>query len=81
MASTLLVPGYVDVEEVAALARFIAAINPAIPYSLLDFHPQFYLPDLPRTSRGHALRCLQAAREAGLANVRIGNIHLLSGAY
>jgi pyruvate formate lyase activating enzyme len=81
VASTLLVPGYVDVEEVAPLARFIAAIDPAIPYSLLAFHPQFYLVDLPTTSRSHALRCLKAARESGLTNVRIGNIHLLSEAY
>ncbi len=81
VVSTLLVPGYVDVEEVAPLARFIADIDVAVPYSLLAFHPQFYLEDLPTTSRSHALRCLQAAREAGLTNVRIGNIHLLSETY
>ncbi|MEW6231645.1 MAG: radical SAM protein [Chloroflexota bacterium] len=81
IASTLLVPGYVDAHEVGQLARFIAAINPQIPYALLAFHPHFYLYDLPRTSRRHAEACLQAARDAGLTNVKIGNRQLLSNAY
>jgi len=39
IASTLLVPGYVDVEEVRNLARFIASCGTDIPYVLLAFHP------------------------------------------
>jgi len=77
IASTLLVPGYVDEPEVAKLAAFISSLNPEIPYSLLAFYPQFYLNDLPTTSRLHALRCKTAAEKAGLKNVRIGNVHLL----
>ena len=81
VASTLLVPGYVDASEVGALARFIADLNPDIPYSLLAFHPQFYLHDLPVTSREHAEEALAAAKAAGLTRVRIGNVHLLGEAY
>lgn len=79
MASTLLVPGYMDVQEVEALAHFIASLNPDIPYALLAFHPQFYLDDLPTTSKSHALECQAAAQRAGLQRVKIGNIHLLGG--
>jgi pyruvate formate lyase activating enzyme len=81
IASTLLVPGYVDVQEVGQLAAFIASCNPAIPYSLLGFHPHFHIHDLPRTSVAHAEEALAAAQAAGLRNVRIGNRHLLSRAY
>jgi pyruvate formate lyase activating enzyme len=81
IASTLLVPGYVDVAEVANIARFIASINPAIPYALLGFAPQFLFPDLPRTSVSHAEDAKAAACAAGLRNVRIGNRHLLSRDY
>jgi pyruvate formate lyase activating enzyme len=73
-----LVPGYVDEEEVGSLASFIASLNPEIPYSLLGFHPNFYMDDLPRTSRRQADRCFRAAKEAGLKKVKIGNIHLLT---
>jgi pyruvate formate lyase activating enzyme len=81
VASTLLVPGYVDAEEVEHIALFIAGLNPHIPYALLAFHPHFHMYDLPRTSRRHAQECLEAAREAGLTNIRVGNLHLLSETY
>ena len=77
LANTLLVPGYIDELEVDAIARFIADLNPDIPYSLLAFHPQFYMADLPLTPKYLAERCEQIARDAGLKNVRIGNVHLL----
>jgi pyruvate formate lyase activating enzyme len=78
IANTLMVTGYVDAAEVAAIARFIAALDPDIPYSLLAFHPQFYMSDLPLTSRELAEQCRQAAMDAGLKKVRIGNMHLLT---
>ncbi len=77
IASTLLVPGYVDAREVHALASFIAALDPDIPYNLLAFHPDFLMQDLPVTGREHAFRCLDAARQAGLRRVTLGNRHLL----
>ncbi len=81
IASTLLVPGYVDAEEVGQIARFIAELDPRIPYALLAFAPHFYMPDLPRTSARHALDAERAARAAGLLDIRIGNRHLLSDDY
>ena len=81
VASTLLVPGYIDKEEVSRIAVFIASLNRDIPYALLAFHPQFMMNDLPPTSRRHAEECLEAARAQGLTNVRLGNIHLLGSDY
>ena len=63
--------------EVGRIASFIASLNPDIPYSLLAFHPQFFMSDLPTTSRLQAEECLEAAKGAGLGCVRIGNAHLL----
>jgi pyruvate formate lyase activating enzyme len=81
VASTLLVPGYVDDEEIGNLAKFIASIDKNIPYSLLAFYPHFNMRDLPTTSRAHALRALDIAKSTGLERVRMGNIHLLGAAY
>jgi pyruvate formate lyase activating enzyme len=53
VASTLLVPGYVDKEEVRRIAEFVASLNPAIPYSLLAFYPNCLMDDLPCTSSAH----------------------------
>ncbi len=78
IASTLLVPGYIDSGEVKAIASFIADLDPNIPYALLGFHGDFLMTDLPRTSWDQANRCLQAAKGAGLKRVRIGNAHILT---
>jgi pyruvate formate lyase activating enzyme len=81
VVSTLLVPGYVTASQVGQMAGFLASLDPEIPYSLLGFHPHFFMPDLPRTSVRHADEAEAAARAAGLTRVRIGNRHLLSRAY
>lgn len=75
-ATTLLVPWYVDEEEVERIAEFISSIDDGIPYSLLVFHPDFVMDDLPVTPREQVLRCLRAAKRH-LRRVNLGNVHLL----
>ena len=77
IASTLLVPGYIDAQEVKAIASFIAELDPNIPYALLGFHGDFLMKDLAPTSRKQAESCLEAAKTAGLRRVRLGNVHIL----
>ncbi|MGC8816689.1 MAG: radical SAM protein [Candidatus Hadarchaeum sp.] len=76
-ASTLLVPGYVDDEEIRSLASFIADLDSTIPYSLLAFHPLHHMEDMPFTKKEDAERFLEICREEGLQKVRIGNPWLL----
>jgi len=76
-ASTLLVPGYVNTEEVESIAGFIAEIGSRIPYTLLAFYPHYIIDDLPTTTREQANKCYRIAGKY-LENVRIGNINLLS---
>jgi len=76
VASTLLVPGYIDAQEVSDIANFIAEVDADIPYCLLAFHPHFKMRDLPQTSRAQAYTCLEAAQNH-LNRVRLGNIWLL----
>lgn len=77
VASTLLIPGYIEEKEVYSIASFIASIDPNIPYSLLGFYPHFHMRDLPLTSRKEAEECYRAAKKAGLKRVRLANEHLL----
>jgi len=73
----LLVSGYIDMEEIENIAKFISEIDPNIPYTLLAFYPCYVMNDLTTTNRKQALECQKAA-EKHLNKVRIGNIHLLS---
>jgi pyruvate formate lyase activating enzyme len=77
VASTLLVPTFIDPEQVGKIATFIASLNPHIPYALLAFAPNFYMNDLPCTSSRLAWEAEADARAVGLTNVQIGNRHLL----
>ncbi len=78
VASILLIPGYIGVAEVRRICEFIAKCDSSIPTALLGFYPHHAMKDLPRTSLRHANSALLEAQEAGLSNVRIGNVHLLS---
>ncbi|MEM1573880.1 MAG: radical SAM protein [Candidatus Methanomethylicaceae archaeon] len=75
--STLLIPGYIDVEEIKGIAEFISSINPNIPYTLLGFYGCYLMEDLPRTSKTLAFKCREIALKY-VNNVSIGNIWLLS---
>lgn len=78
IASTLMVPGYIDAREISFIAGLIAKLGPTIPHSLLGFHPDYRMTDLPPTSREQALECVAAARQAGLLRVKVGNVHGIS---
>ena len=75
-ACTLLVPGYVNHEEIEQIANFISEIDDEIPYSLLIFHPDYQMNDLPITSRNQANKCFEIAKKY-LKNVNLGNKFLL----
>ncbi|MFW9825855.1 MAG: radical SAM protein, partial [Candidatus Thorarchaeota archaeon] len=75
-ACTLLVPGYINHEEVEQIAKFVGSINKKIPYSLLIFHGDYQMRDLGITPRKQALRCLEVAKKH-LERVNLGNKFLL----
>lgn len=77
IASTLMVPGYIEVEDVKAVSEFLAELDPTIPYALLAFHPDFNMLDMGTTTRKTALECQAAAKKAGLTRVKLGNMHLV----
>ena len=77
IVSTLLIPGYIDETELSAMARFISSIDKDIPWSFLGFYPHFRFEDMPCTSHKQAEMALRIAKEHGINNTHLGNIHLL----
>ncbi len=75
-ATTLLVPYYVDELEVENIAKFLSSLSEEIPYSLLIFHPDFRLSDMPITPVNQVKNCYRVAKKY-LENVHIGNIFLI----
>lgn len=77
IASTLLIPGYIDENEVYKIASYIASLDPDIPYVLLGFAPHFFFSDLPYSSRIQGIKCRESALSAGLSSVFLGNLFLM----
>lgn len=73
--TTLVIPGLNDSdEELRDIARFIAGIDPQIPWHISAFFPAYQLKDVPPTSRATLIRAYDIGKEAGLKFIYVGNI-------
>jgi pyruvate formate lyase activating enzyme len=73
--TTLLIPGLNDShQELRDLARFLAGIDPGIPWHISRFHPTYRLMDRPVTPVETLRRARNLGYEAGLQYVYTGNI-------
>jgi pyruvate formate lyase activating enzyme len=73
--TTLVVPGMNDGEdELRGMARFLADVDPGMPWHLSRFHPDYELTDREATPIASLRRAAGIGREAGLKFVYIGNV-------
>jgi len=77
VVSTLVVPHYITADEVYGISSYLASIDSSIPLVLLAFAPHHLMRDTPTTRYTHMMECVNAAKEAGLENIHIGNLWLL----
>ncbi len=75
--STLMVPNYVDWEEIGKIASFISSIDKEIPYSLLCFFPCHFMEDLGYLKREEVERAIREVENRGIKYFKIGNSHLI----
>jgi pyruvate formate lyase activating enzyme len=73
--TTLVIPGFNDSEdEFLKIARFIASVDPAMPWHISRFHPDYQFTKSAPTT----LKILEQARDIGLCeglhHVYIGNV-------
>lgn len=67
--SLLVIPGYVDDEEVRVVARRLADMDKGFTLKLIAFLPRFRMDDLPATQDQELLRLAEVARQEGLERV------------
>jgi pyruvate-formate lyase-activating enzyme len=71
---TLYIPGWVEIDQHAAIAQLIAETDPAIPTTLLAFFPTYHLSHAQSPSLQEMIQSAQAMQQQGLTNLRLGNI-------
>jgi pyruvate formate lyase activating enzyme len=73
--TTLLIPGLNDSrEELKGLARFLANLDPGIPWHISRFHPTYRLTDVHSTPPESIRRARDIGFEEGLQYVYTGNL-------
>lgn len=73
--TTLVIPGLNDDEEqLAGIARFIASVDPSIPWHLSRFYPTYRMTDRDCTPESTLRRALQIGKENGLSYIYEGNV-------
>jgi pyruvate formate lyase activating enzyme len=73
--TTLVVPGLNDgPEELAAIARFIASVDPDMPWHISRFHPDYEYTEAPATPVSTLRTAADAGRREGLRHIYVGNV-------
>jgi len=73
--ATLVIPGHNDKKEgFEGIAKFIASVDPGIPWHVTRFHPDYKLTDVPSTPAASIRMARDIGIEAGLKYVYEGNI-------
>lgn len=73
--TTLVVPGLNDgPAELEAIARFIASVDPDIPWHISRFHPDYEYTEAPATPVATLRAAADAGRGEGLRYIYVGNV-------
>ena len=73
--TTLVVPGLNDRdEELTGIARFLAGVDPDMPWHISRFHPDFEYTDAPPTPPRTLEKAFEIGKRAGLRYLYIGNM-------
>jgi pyruvate formate lyase activating enzyme len=73
--TTLVIPGLNDGDdELAAIARFIASVDPDIPWHVSRFHPDYEYTQAPATPVARLRAAAEAGRREGLRYIYVGNV-------
>jgi pyruvate-formate lyase-activating enzyme len=71
---SLHIPGWVEADQIGAIASRLAALDEELPFTVLAFFPAHKMGRERSPTASELVASYQAAREAGLKNVRVGNV-------
>jgi len=71
---SLYIPDLVEADELGAIARVLKAADPAIPFTILAFFPEYKMKSFRSPTAKEMVNAYQKAKTAGLKNIRLGNL-------
>jgi len=74
--TTLVIDGYNDSEEeLRGIARFLASVNPNIPWHVTAAHPDYKMLHIRPTPHSTLIKAYEIGKEEGLKFVYVGNVY------
>jgi pyruvate-formate lyase-activating enzyme len=70
---TLFIPGWVETDQISAIARLIADLDPEVPFTILAFFPTYQMQDTPPPTLDQMIEACESVCAVGLRQVRLGN--------
>ena len=71
---SLYIPNLVEIADLAAVAADLAAVDAAVPFTILAFFPEYHMQSYRAPTVGEMAAAYQRVKEIGLQNVRLGNV-------
>ncbi|HEX78521.1 MAG TPA: radical SAM protein [Dehalococcoidia bacterium] len=71
---SLYIPGWVERDQIERIAVLLAQVDKNIPFTILAFFPQHEMRHVPPPELEEMVSAYEAARAAGLRQVRLGNL-------
>jgi len=73
---SLYIPGWVETPQIARIAAELASVDAEIPFTILAFFPEHKMMDVPTPNMWQMIEAYNAAKDAGLRKIQLGNVHL-----
>jgi len=77
---SLYIPGVVEAEELGRIAGRLAAVDSAIPFTILAFFPEYKMKDFRSATVEEMVRAYENSKAAGLKQIRLGNLGVFAKA-
>ena len=71
---SLYIPDLVESDELEKIARDLAKVDPAIPFTILAFFPEHKIKDFRSPTTKETVHAYREVKSTGLKNIRLGNL-------
>ncbi len=75
---SLYIPGWVETDQIGEIAELLAQVDSTIPFTVLAFFPEYRLTDAPSPDFQQMIEAYYAVKDAGLKNIKLGNIGMFA---
>ena len=71
---SLYIPGLVEADDLANIARILTAVDTDIPFTILAFFPEYRMKNYRRPTVNEMVAAYKQVKATGLKNIRLGNL-------